>query len=142
MNEMKIDLHVIRDWVGKWQANNGVNKTASQLAAVMLSHVLEENEKRMARTQAAMKALLEESRSLGKIEHEIVVRLRSNRGMDAQVEEQLKGHRRRMAVLMKEADEAMRVPSSSESVRVGGLLFEINKNASSARVEASDGLGA
>jgi hypothetical protein len=43
---------------------------------------------------------------------------------------------------MKEADEAMRVPSSSESVRVGGLLFEINKNASSARVEASDGLGA
>jgi hypothetical protein len=80
MNEMKIDLHVIRDWVGKWQANNGVNKTASQLAAVMLSHVLEENEKRMARTQAAMKALLEESRSLGKIEHEIVVRLRSNRG--------------------------------------------------------------
>jgi hypothetical protein len=131
MNEMKIDLRIIRDWVEKWQMNNGANRTASQLAAVMLSEVLQANEKRLEKTETVMKEILTESRALQKLEQELIARLGSKQGIDAWVETELKGHRKRMTALLKEAEEVMKLPDKDQSVRVGGLLFEINKNAAS-----------
>ena len=127
MNEMKIDLHVIRGWVEKWQKSGG--RTASQLAAVMLGQVLRENENRITKTEAVMKELLNEGRTLEKLEQQLLTRLKSRKGLDAEIEEQLRGHRRRMAVLLKNADEVMKAPSADISVKVGGLLFEVNRNA-------------
>jgi len=130
MNEMKIDLHVIRGWVEKWQKSGGANRTASQLAAVMLSEVLRVNEKRITATETVMKEILNESRTIEKVEQQLLTRLKSNRGLDADMEAQLRGHRRRMAALLKDADAVMKAPSTDLSVRVGGLLFEIGRNGS------------
>ena len=138
MNEMKIDLRVIRGWVEKWQEDDGVTRTASKLAAVMLSEVLRENEQRLIMTETLMKEILNESRTLEKVEQQLLTRLKARRGLDAEMEEQLRGHRRRMAALLKEADEVMRRPSTDLSVKVGGLLFEIGRNASRARTPSDE----
>jgi hypothetical protein len=138
MEEMRIDLRIIRNWVEKWRMNNGVNKTASQLAAVMLSDVLQDNEKRLQKTKTVMKDILSESRALQRLEQELLARLKSKQGMDSGVEAELKGHRRRMAALLREADEVMKVPEKDQSVRVGGLLFEIKRNAEFARTIAGE----
>jgi hypothetical protein len=137
-SQMKIDLRIIRQWVQKWQINDGINRTASQLAAVMLSTVLEQSEKRLARTEAMMSGLLAESLALQKMERDLIDRLKSKRGLDAEVDEQLKAHRRRMRALLKEADEVMKAPSADQSIIIGGLLFEINSNASSVKTLATD----
>ena len=68
MNGMKIDLRTIKVWVAKWEKSNGVTKTASQLAAVMLSKTLEENEKRIVRIENLMKDIIREHGTLQKIE--------------------------------------------------------------------------
>jgi hypothetical protein len=138
MNEMKIDLRVIRGWVGKWQEDDGVTRTASKLAAVMLSEVLRENEKRLITTETVMSEILNESRTLENLERQLLARLKARRGLDAEIEEQLRGHRRRMAALLKEADEVMMRPSTDLSVKVGGLLFEISRNASRARTPSDE----
>jgi hypothetical protein len=137
MNEMKIDLRVIRGWVEKWQEDDGVTRTASKLAAVMLSEVLRENEQRLIMTETVMKEILTECRTLEKVEQQLLTRLKARRGLDAEMEEQ-RGHRRRMAALLKEADEVMKRPSTDLSVKVGGLLFEISRNASRARRPADE----
>ena len=58
MSEMNIDLRVIRDWVHGWRANDGVNKTASKMAAVMLGELLEESEGRLSKTELVMSGCL------------------------------------------------------------------------------------
>jgi len=40
MTEMKIDLDIIRGWVGKWERDARSIRTASQVAAVMLGRAL------------------------------------------------------------------------------------------------------
>ena len=79
MNEMKIDLRVIRGWVEKWQEDDGVTRTASKLAAVMLSEVLRENEQRLIMTETVMKEILNESRTLEKVEQQLLIRLKARR---------------------------------------------------------------
>ena len=138
MNEMKIDLRVITGWVEKWREDDGVTRTASKLAAVMLSEVLRENEQRLIMTETVTSEILTECRTLEKVEQQLLTRLKARRGLDAEMEEQLRGHRRRMAALLKEADEVMKRPSTDLSVKVGGLLFEISRNASRARRPADE----
>jgi hypothetical protein len=104
----------------------------------MLSEVLRENEQRLIMTETVMKEILNESRTLEKVEQQLLTRLKARRGLDAEMEEQLRGHRRRMAALLKEADEVMKRPSTDLSVKVGGLLFEISRNASRARRPADE----
>jgi len=127
MNGMKIDLRTIRVWVAKWEKSNGISKTASQLAAVMLSKALEENEKRVARVEKLMKDIIKESGTLLKIEQQLHSATRSKRGTKPGVDADLEEHRKRMAAILKEADEVMKVPEGDHSILVGGLLLEINK---------------
>jgi hypothetical protein len=127
MNRMKIDLRTIKVWVAKWERSNGISKTASQLAAVMLSKALEENEKRTARVENLMKDITKESSILQKLEQQLLSLCRSKRGREPGIEGEIKEHRLRMAAILKEADEVMKVPEGDHSILVGGLLLEINK---------------
>ena len=127
MNRMKIDLRTIKVWVAKWERSNGISKTASQLAAVMLSKALEEIEKRTAKVENLMKDITKESSILQKLEQQLISLCRSKRGMEPAIEGEIKEHRLRMAAILKEADEVMKVPEGDHSILVGGLLLEINK---------------
>lgn len=127
MNRMKIDLRTIKVWVAKWERSNGISKTASQLAAVMLSKVLEEIEKRTAKVENLMKDITKESSILQKLEQQLISLCRSKRGMEPAIEGEIKEHCLRMAAILKEADEVMKVPEEDHSILVGGLLLEINK---------------
>ncbi len=138
MSEMKIDLRVIRHWVQRWRANDRTSKTASQLAAVMLSEVLQDSEGRLSRTESVMSDLLAESRALERVEQQLVTRLKSKRGLDVEMQEQLRAHRRRMAVLLKEADKVLKEPREDRSVKIGGLVFEISRPASGVKAAPGD----
>jgi len=127
MNRMKIDLRTIKVWVAKWERSNGISKTASQLAAVMLSKALEENEKRTARVENLMKDITKESSILQKLEQQLISLCRSKRGLEPGIEGEIKEHRFRMAAILTEADEVMKVPEGDHSILVGGLLLEISK---------------
>ena len=127
MNGMKIDLRTIKVWVAKWEKSNGVTKTASQLAAVMLSKTFEENEKRIVRIENLMKDIIREHGTLQKIERQICPPAESKPRREQGMESELKEHRRKIVALLKEADEALKVPAKSSSILVGGLLLEINK---------------
>ena len=119
----------------------GCNKTASKMAAVMLSELLEESEGRLSKTELVMSGLLAESRALEKVERQLLTCLRSKRGLDAGIEEQLRAHRRRMAGLLKDADEVMKAPKGEKSVKVGGLLFEISRNAPGGKAPSEESVG-
>ena len=133
MNAMKIDLPIIKTWVAKWEKNNGVNKTASQVAAVMLSKILEGSEQRIASVERLMKEIIKEVEAIQKMEQNLISRLKCNRGMDASMAGELKEHRRRMAVILKETDEVLKEPAEEHSMMVGGLLLEIQKRGSDSR---------
>ena len=136
MNAMKIDLPIIRTWVAKWEKSNGVNKTASQVAAVMLSKILEGSEQRIASVERLMKEIIKEVEAIQKMEQNLISRLKCKRGMDASMEGELKEHRRRMAVILKETDEVLKEPAGERSMMVGGLLLEIQKRGSDSRTAA------
>ena len=68
-----------------------------------------------------------------KVERQLLTCLRSKRGLDAGIEGQLRAHRRRMAGLLKDADEVLKAPKDEKSVKVGGLLFEISRSASAGK---------
>jgi hypothetical protein len=127
MNGMKIDLRTIKVWVSKWEKNNGKGKTASQLAAVMLCKVLEENEKRIVRVENLMREIIRESGILRKMERSLLPPSRPRRVKEPGLESELKVQRQRMAAILKEADEEMKVPAVGNSILVGGLLLEIDK---------------
>ena len=127
MNGMKIDLRTIRVWVAKWERSNGISRTASQMAAVMLSKALEENEKRLTRVEKLMKDIIKEIGALQKMEQQLLSASRAKRGIEPGMDADLKEHRKRMAAILKEADEVMKVPEGDHSILIGGLLLEINK---------------
>jgi len=127
MNRMKIDLRTIKVWVAKWERSNGISKTASQLAAVMLSKALEENEKRAARVENLMNDITKESSILQKLEQQLLSLCKSKRGLEPGIEGEIKVHRLRMAAILNEADEVMKVPEEDHSILVGGLMLEISK---------------
>jgi hypothetical protein len=127
MNGMKIDLRTIRIWVAKWEKGTSVNQTASQLAAVMLSKALEQNEIRSVQITGLMKEILEESAALQKLERACVGGMIRKEALDTQMNAELKAHRRKMAAILREADLALKAPEQYQSITVGGLLLEINK---------------
>jgi hypothetical protein len=127
MNGMRIDLRTIRVWVAKWERSNGISRTASQMAAVMLSKALEENEKRLTRVEKLMKDIIKEIGALQKMEQQLLSASRAKRGLEPEMDADLKEHRKRMASILKEADELMKVPEGDHSILIGGLLLEINK---------------
>ncbi len=127
MNGMRIDLRTIRVWVAKWERSNGISRTASQMAAVMLSKALEENEKRLTRVEKLMKDIIKEIGALQKMEQQLLSASRAKRGIEPGMDADLKEHRKRMAAILKEADEVMKVPEGDHSILIGGLLLEINK---------------
>jgi hypothetical protein len=127
MNGMRIDLRTIRVWVAKWERSNGISRTASQMAAVMLSKALEENEKRLTRVEKLMKDIIEEIGALQKMEQQLLSASRAKRGIEPGMGADLKEHRKRMAAILKEADEVMKVPEGDHSILIGGLLLEMNK---------------
>jgi hypothetical protein len=128
MNGMKIDLRTIKVWVSKWEKNNGIGKTASQLAAVMLCKVLEQNEKRIVRIEKLMREIIRESETLRKMERELLADSRSKGANDLELASELKMHRSKIVAILKEAQEAMKVPTKNDSFIVGGLLLEIDKH--------------
>ena len=128
MNGMKIDLRTIKVWVSKWEKNNGIGKTASQLAAVMLCKVLEQNEKRIVRIEKLMREIIRESETLRKMERELLADSRSKGANELELASELKMHRSKIAAILKEAQEAMKVPTKNDSFIVGGLLLEIDKH--------------
>jgi hypothetical protein len=127
MNGMRIDLRTIRVWVAKWERSNGISRTASQMAAVMLSKALEENEKRLTRVEKLMKDIIKEIGAIQKMEQQLLSASRAKRGIEPGMAADLKEHRKRMASILKEADELMKVPEGDHSILIGGLLLEINK---------------
>ena len=58
MTEMKIDLDIIRGWVGKWEGDARSIRTASQVAAVMLGKALADNEARTVRVEKLLKEII------------------------------------------------------------------------------------
>ena len=128
MNGMKIDLRTIKVWVSKWEKNNGIGKTASQLAAVMLCKVLEQNEKRIVRIEKLMREIIRESETLRKMERELLAGSRSKGANELELASELKMHRLKIVAILKEAQEAMKVPTKNDSFIVGGLLLEIDKH--------------
>ena len=128
MNGMKIDLRTIKVWVSKWEKNNGIGKTASQLAAVMLCKVLEQNEKRIVRIEKLMREIIRESETLRKMERELLADSRSKGANELELASELKMHRSKIVAILKEAQEAMKVPTKDDSFIVGGLLLEIDKH--------------
>ena len=128
MNGMKIDLRTIKVWVSKWEKNNGIGKTASQLAAVMLCKVLEQNEKRIVRIEKLMREIIRESETLRKMERELLADSRSKGANELELASELKMHRSKIVAILKEAQEAMKVPTKNDSFIVGGLLLEIDKH--------------
>ena len=130
MNGMKIDLRTIKVWVSKWEKNNGIGKTASQLAAVMLCKVLEQNEKRIVRIEKLMREIIRESETLRKMERELLADSRSKGANELELASELKMHRSKIVAILKEAQEAMKVPTKNDSFIVGGLLLEIDKHGS------------
>jgi hypothetical protein len=127
MNGMRIDLRTIRVWVAKWERSNGISRTASQMAAVMLCKALEENEKRLTRVEKLMKDIIKEIGALQKMEQQLLSASRAKRGIEPGMDADLKEHRTRMEAILKEADEVMKVPEGDHSILIGGLLLEINK---------------
>lgn len=130
MNGMKIDLRTIKVWVSKWEKNNGIGKTASQLAAVMLCKVLEQNEKRIVRIEKLMREIIRESETLRKMERELLADSRSKGANELELASELKMHRSKIVAILKEAQEAMKVPTKNDFFIVGGLLLEIDKHGS------------
>ena len=128
MNGMKIDLRTIKVWVSKWEKNNGIGKTASQLAAVMLCKVLEQNEKRIVRIEKLMREIIRESETLRKMERELLADSRSKGANELELASELKMRRSKIVAILKEAQEAMKVPTKNDSFIVGGLLLEIDKH--------------
>jgi hypothetical protein len=128
MNGMKIDLRIIRTWTAKWEKGTSVNQTTSQLAAVMLSKALEQSEARSARVTGLMKGILAESAYLQKLGKVLVCCLMKKEPLESHKEMELKTHRRRMASMLKEVDQVLKEPEHSQSIMVGGLLLEINKD--------------
>ena len=97
------------------------------MAAVMLSKALEENEKRLTRVEKLMKDIIKEIGALQKMEQQLLSGSRAKRGIEPGMDADLKEHRKRMASILKEADEVMKVPEGDHSILIGGLLLEINK---------------
>ena len=93
----------------------------------ILSKVLADAEGKLARTESLMKGLRAENQTVTRVEQEMLARIRSRRGVDATLETQMKEHRRRMSVLLKDADEVMRTPRNRETTQVAGLYFELDR---------------
>ena len=68
MSGMNIDLRIIRGWAHKWEECPVSIKRASQMAAVMLSKALAENEARAARGEKLLKEIITEINLLNRIE--------------------------------------------------------------------------
>ena len=130
MTEMKIDLDIIKGWVGKWEGDARSIRTASQVAAVMLGRALAENEARTVRVEKLLKEIISEINSLNRIEKKIVPSKGSSEGLQAELLEECKRHKRRMTGILREADELMKSSIESQSIRVGGLLLEIHRRRS------------
>lgn len=136
MNGMKIDLRTIRTWTAAWEKGTSVNQKASQLAAVMLSRALEQSEARSARVTGLMKEILAESLVLQRLEKALVCCLMRKEPLESQKEMELKTHRRRIAAILKEVDQVLKEPEHSQSIMVGGLLLEIDKDSGAAENSA------
>ena len=127
MTGMKIDLDIVMGWVKKWERDAMGNKTTSQVAAVLLSRALAENQERAARIEKLMNEIFEEYNALDKIEKKIALLKETATGVNAVLLEECKKHKRRMTVMLREADELLKQRSAGQSIRVGGLLLEISR---------------
>jgi hypothetical protein len=127
MSAMKIDLRTIQLWVTKWEKGIGVNRTASQLAAVMLNKILERTEERAARVATLLKEIASESEALQELEKTLLCSSGRGEAVDSSTQRELHSHRRRMAAILKESDRLLRSPEPAQSVTVGGILLEISR---------------
>jgi len=125
MNVMNIDFRVVKIWLSQWEKDVRLNRTASQVAAVMLNKMREESERRLSRVERLSKEILKEGCALQGLVLRLMARSKSNRGMDKTEGEQLRTHRRRMAQMMKEVEAIMKEPRRDYSIKTGGLLLEI-----------------
>ena len=114
-----------------------MNKTASQIAAVMLNRMLSESEKRLLGLESLMKDTIKEGHLLQELEHLLISRLKSRRGLDKGLEAELREHRRRMSTILKESDALMKNPREDHSIEAGGWLLEIDREASSVKTAQS-----
>ena len=114
-----------------------MNKTASQIAAVMLNRMLSESEKRLLGLERMMKDTIKEGHLLQELEHLLISRLKSGRGLDKGLEAELREHRRRMSTILKESDALLRNPREDHSIEAGGWLLEIDREASSVKTAQS-----
>ena len=127
MTGMKIDLNIIRGWVRKWEGDGRGGKTASQVAAVMLSKALAENETRAARVEKVMNQIIVEGKTLNRIEKRIVFPKKAINAVALALLEECQKHKRRMAAILHEADELLKETAADQSIQVGGLLLEIGR---------------
>jgi len=90
--------------------------------------VLEQNEKRIVRIEKLMREIIRESETLHKMERELLADSRSKGANELELASELKMHRSKIVAILKEAQEAMKVPTKNDSFIVGGLLLEIDKH--------------
>jgi hypothetical protein len=122
-----IDLDIIRGWVRKWERSGSPTRTASQVAAVMLSKALAQNECRAARVEKLMKEIIGEGNILALIEKKIALSKDATSRLSAGLQEECQRHKGRVAAILREADELMKEKVADQSMRVGGLLLEIGR---------------
>jgi len=139
MTGMKIDLDIIRGWVRKWEENAGSIKKASQVAAVMLGRALAENEARAARGERLLKEIITEINVLNRIEKRMLPPKEGPGDQRDQLQEECKKHKKRMTGILREADELLKTSIGDQSIRVGGLLLEIQRRKTGKESVASRG---
>ena len=127
MTGLMIDLDIIRGWVRKWERSGSPTRTASQVAAVMLSKALAQNECRAARVEKLMKEIIGEGNILTLIEKKIALSKDATSRLSAGLQEECQRHKGRMATILREADELIKEKVADQSFRVGGLLLEIGR---------------
>ena len=71
MTGMNIDLRIIKGWARNWEECPVSIKRASQMAAVMLSKALAENEARVARGEKLLKEIITEINLLNRLERKM-----------------------------------------------------------------------
>ena len=127
MTGMKIDLDIIRSWVANWEKAGSANKKASQIAAVMLSRVLAETEARAARVEKLLDEMILEGNILNRIEKKLSPLKQVTCGASAGILRECKEHRRKITMILREADELLKEPVADQSIQAGGLLLEIGR---------------
>ena len=127
MTGMKIDMEIIQDWVRNWENEWRGNKKASQIAAVMLSKALAENEARASRVEQLMNEIIEEGNILNRIEKKVAPSRDARGSTEAALLEECQKHKKRMAAILREADMLLKEKSEDQTIQVGGLLLEIGR---------------